>query len=76
MATAVRLVPRRGPPRLALRENVDDARFPATTPPRWTDLVGAQRAKIDRMLYLAHAEAGFRSGYLDVHQILLTKSAD
>ncbi|WP_433722455.1 class I SAM-dependent methyltransferase [Nocardia sp. CA-129566] len=27
-------------------------------------------------LYLAHAEAGFRSGYLDVQQILLTKSAD
>ncbi|MEU7628573.1 cyclopropane-fatty-acyl-phospholipid synthase family protein [Nocardia sp. NPDC049220] len=25
-------------------------------------------------LYLAHAEAGFRCGYLDVHHILLTKS--
>ncbi|KIQ66409.1 cyclopropane-fatty-acyl-phospholipid synthase [Kitasatospora griseola] len=24
-------------------------------------------------LYLAHSEAGFRSGYLDVHQILLTR---
>ncbi|WP_378733462.1 class I SAM-dependent methyltransferase [Nocardia brasiliensis] len=26
-------------------------------------------------LYLAHAEAGFRCGYLDVHQILLTRDA-
>ena len=26
-------------------------------------------------LYLAHAEAGFRSGYLDVHQILFTRKA-
>ncbi|MFF3111222.1 class I SAM-dependent methyltransferase [Kitasatospora sp. NPDC057904] len=26
-------------------------------------------------LYLAHSEAGFRAGYLDVHQILLTRGA-
>lgn len=27
-------------------------------------------------LYLAHSEAGFRTGYLDVHQILLTRPGD
>ncbi|MFB8242151.1 class I SAM-dependent methyltransferase [Kitasatospora purpeofusca] len=27
-------------------------------------------------LYLAHSEAGFRSGYLDLHQLLLTRDED
>ncbi|MGX1776262.1 class I SAM-dependent methyltransferase [Nocardia brasiliensis] len=71
---------------LVVREQLSMGEHYAHTLRLWQQRFNARTERVAEMgfdpvfrrmwrLYLAHAEAGFRCGYLDVHQILLTRDA-
>ena len=73
--------------RLRLRDNLSMGHHYAETLRLWRERFTARRADVESLgfdstfmrmwqFYLAYSEAGFRAGYLDVHQLVFTRDDD
>jgi len=73
--------------RLRLRDNLAMGNHYAETLRLWRERFTARRAEVEALgfdstfmrmwqFYLAYSEAGFRAGYLDVHQLVFTRDDD